>query len=135
MGISLQKQTGEELILPVQRKIRVNGSETSGTRDTNSEVERNLFEVKNIFIFPREGTYELCYCVGASNWNRARCLSGSNQSRGREEFPVEWRSERTKGATVQTEELIQQIVELSYECVVSEDTIYNRNVIETNNTD
>ena len=47
-------------------------------------------------------------------------MSGFNRSHGRpDEFPVEWRSERIKGATVQTEELIQQILELSYECVVS----------------
>lgn len=31
---------------------------------------------------------------------------------------IDWNSERIKGATEQTEELIQQIVELSYECVV-----------------
>ena len=47
-------------------------------------------------------------------------MGGSNQSRWRqEESPLEWRNDWIKGATVQNEELTQQIVELSYECVVS----------------
>ena len=51
-------------------------------------------------------------CVGAYN-NRGRLVGGPR--RGED---IEWSSERIKGASEQTEELIQQIVELSYECVV-----------------
>ncbi|KAI6649279.1 Transcriptional repressor NF-X1 [Oopsacas minuta] len=51
------------------------------------------------------------------NWRNTRERFVSDFTpRGRHE-DIEW-SERIKGATVQTEELTQQIVDLSYECVV-----------------
>ena len=52
------------------------------------------------------------YSVGSYN-NRGRYVGGPRKGED-----IEWNNERIKGASEQTEELIQQIIELSYECVV-----------------